>query len=113
MRISGSSVIRTAGASASPDIEDIATELRMSRRTLQRRLTAEQTSYRALLEEVRQTLARELLVRGLPVAVIARQLGFTEVSSFSQAFRRWEGTSPTTYRHGEVGRHPDAAPLPS
>lgn len=102
-----------ARISSSPDIGVIATDLRVSRRTLQRRLAAEQTSYRALLEEVRQTLAREFLVGGLSVAVIAHQLGFTEVSSFSQAFHRWEGMSPTTYRHEQAGRHPGAAPLPS
>lgn len=88
-----------ARISSSPDIGTIATVLGLSRRTLQRRLTSEQTSYRTLVEEVRQALARELLEGGLPVALVARQLGFTEVSSFSQAFRRWEGMSPTAYRH--------------
>ena len=57
------------------------------------------TSFRALLDEVRQELAEELLVTaGLPVAEVAHRLGYVAVSSFSQAFRRWEGMGPRAYR---------------
>lgn len=78
-----------------------AVELGLSARTLQRRLAAEGTSYRALLDEVRAQLAEELLASGgLTVGEVARRLGYVEVSSFSQAFRRWYGVSPRGFRAG-------------
>lgn len=83
-----------------PRVETIAADLHLSPRSLQRTLAAEGTSYRALLEEVRQGMAREMLVDGgLTVAEVARRLGYVELTSFSQAFRRWEGTSPRQFRH--------------
>ncbi|MFC4123497.1 AraC family transcriptional regulator [Nocardia rhizosphaerae] len=86
-----------------PDAPRLAGMLYISERTLRHRLAKEGTSYRALLDEVRERLAEELLVRnGLPVTEIARRLGYVEVSSFSQAFRRWKGMGPRAYRAGRV-----------
>lgn len=66
----------------------------LSERTLRRRLAAEGTSVRKLIDEVRAALAAEFLISGsLSVAQIAAQVGYLEVSSFSQAFRRWHGVS--------------------
>ena len=87
-----------------PDARQVAATLAMSDRTLRHRLAAEGTTFRALLDEVRERLAEELLVRGgLPVAEVAVRLGYVEVSSFSQAFRRWKGMGPRDYRsrHGQ------------
>ncbi|MFC7451239.1 AraC family transcriptional regulator [Rhodococcus daqingensis] len=82
-----------------PDADRVAAALHLSGRTLRHRLAAEGTSFRALLDEVRERLAEELLVAGgLPVAEVARRLGYAEVSSFSQAFRRWKGMSPRAFR---------------
>ncbi|MEV0336047.1 AraC family transcriptional regulator [Nocardia sp. NPDC050717] len=82
-----------------PNAPRLATMLHLSERTLRHHLAKEGTSYRALLDEVRAQLAEELLVtRGLPVAEIAHRLGYVEVSSFSQAFRRWKGMGPRAYR---------------
>ncbi len=39
-----------------------------------------------------------LVTGGLPVAAVAERLGYLEVSSFSQSFRRWKGVSPRAYR---------------
>jgi AraC-like DNA-binding protein len=84
---------------APPDAAAIADTLHVSERTLRHRLAQEGTSYRALLDEVRERLAEELLVaQGLPVAEIANRLGYVEVSSFSQAFRRWKGIGPRAFR---------------
>ena len=71
----------------------------LSERTLRHQLAQEGTSYRALLDEIRERLAEELLItQGLPVTEIAHRLGYVEVSSFSQAFRRWKGMSPRAFR---------------
>ncbi|OIN82376.1 helix-turn-helix domain-containing protein [Mycobacterium malmoense] len=49
--------------------------------------------------DVRERLAEELLVtQGLPVAEIAIRLGYVEVSSFAQAFRRWKGIGLCAFR---------------
>jgi AraC-like DNA-binding protein len=67
----------------------------LSERTLRRRLAAEGTSYQRLLDEVRETLALELLGT-LPVKDVAVRLGYAEASSFILAFRRWTGRTPTS-----------------
>lgn len=77
-----------------PSAGEVATTLNLSERTLRRRLAAEDTSVRTLVDEVRATLAAEFLTSGsLTVAEIADRLGYAEMSSFSQAFRRWHGVS--------------------
>jgi len=82
-----------------PDLGQVAAALNLSDRTLRRRLADEGVSFRGLLDEIREQLAEELLVTGgLPVAAVAQRLGYLEVSSFSQAFRRWKGVSPRAYR---------------
>lgn len=82
-----------------PDADSVAMTLHMSGRTLRHRLAAEGTSFRALLDEVRERLAEEMLVMGgLTAAEVAARLGYVEVSSFSQAFRRWKGVGPRAYR---------------
>jgi len=82
-----------------PSLADTAAVLHMSPRTLRRRLSHEGTTLRQLIEEVRSTLAAELITGGrLTVAEVARRLGYLEVSSFSQAFRRWYGVSPRAFQ---------------
>lgn len=89
-----------------PDSDEVAASLHLSPRTFQRRLANEGTSFRSLLDEVREQLAEELLVTGgLPVTEVAHRLGYVEVSSFSQAFRRWKGIGPREWRN-QVGRTP-------
>ena len=88
-----------AGISAPPSLDAVAASLHMSGRTLRKRLAEEGTSYRLLLDEVREHLAEELLLTGrIPVEHIAHRLGYVEVSSFSQAFRRWKGVGPREFR---------------
>ncbi len=81
-----------------PDIEGVAGDLHVSSRTLRRRLTAEGTSFRELVDEVRELLAEELLITGaMSVEQIGEQLGFATTPSFSTAFKRWKGVSPRAY----------------
>jgi AraC-like DNA-binding protein len=81
------------------DMEVIATELNISSRTLRRRLEEQGSSFRQLQEEVRQALAEELLsIGGLSLEEIAERLGYSEVSNFLHAFKRWKGQTPGQFR---------------
>lgn len=82
-----------------PDLATMAKHLNTSERTLKRRLQGEGTSFRLLVENRRRALARELLREGkLSMSAIAERLGFADVSSFSQAHKRWHGVSPKARR---------------
>ncbi|EIT67908.1 MULTISPECIES: AraC family transcriptional regulator [Hydrocarboniphaga] len=84
-----------------PDLATMARHLNTSERTLKRRLQGEGTSFRLLIENRRRAWARELLREGeLSVSAIAERLGFADVSSFSQAHKRWHGVSPKARRPG-------------
>jgi AraC-like DNA-binding protein len=84
-----------------PNLEAVAAALAMSPRTLQRQLSAADTSFARLVDETRHHLATELLAHGdRPVAEISFILGFSEPSAFHRAFKRWTGTTPTLYRAG-------------
>ena len=78
-----------------------ASRLKMSLRTLNRRLAAEGTSYRAVLDQVRAEAATRHLADGrLAIGEVAFLLGFSELSAFSRAFRRWTGRTPAEFRAG-------------
>ena len=79
--------------------ENIAEQLHMSPRTLQRRLDNNGIAYADLLDEVRQELAKTKLQNSdLSLAEIGFLLGFSEQSSFNRAFKRWTGKTPREYR---------------
>lgn len=91
-------------------IEHLAKAMRMSVRTLQRRLKEAGLNYSDIQEDVRKTLALNLLENEtLALAEIAFSLGYSEVSAFNHAFRRWTGQSPGDYRHLRAGRSKSAA----
>lgn len=86
-------------------LEATARALHMSPRTVQRRLRAESTSHREILDGVRKELAqRYLRERDLSVDQVAYFLGFSEPSAFHRAFRRWTGMTPAGYRGPLTGR---------
>jgi len=83
-----------------PTLSDMAAELDLHPRTLRRRLAEEGTSFRDLLNEARSTMAVDLLRNvGLTVEEVSTRLGYTEVSTFSHAFKRWYGVAPSVYSH--------------
>ncbi|MDE2076367.1 MAG: AraC family transcriptional regulator [Burkholderiales bacterium] len=93
-------LLRTPGRI--PDMEDIAAEMHMTSRTLRRHLTAEGKTFRCLLEEVRSTLAEELMTRAnLTHGEIAQRLGYADVTTFIEAFRRWKGMPPSEFRRAQ------------
>jgi AraC-like DNA-binding protein len=86
------------GSPGGRSMEAVAAELAMAPRTLHRHLAAEDTSFRCLLDEVRQDLAEEMLAYQMTVDEVAERLGYAETSSFAHAFKRWKGVSPGVYR---------------
>ncbi|MEC2076348.1 AraC family transcriptional regulator [Metabacillus fastidiosus] len=87
-----------------PDIQTIASELGMSDRTLQRRLTDEGTSFKHLLTQVRHEQAREYLADpSLDIKEVAFLIGYEDQNSFYRAFRLWEGDTPSNWRTEYLG----------
>lgn len=85
-----------------PNLEHMAGEFAMSRRTLIRHLKQEGSAYQELLDDVRKEMAMwYLLQTQLPVEQVAEQLGYTDTSNFSRTFRRWFGMTPRDMRQRE------------
>jgi AraC-like DNA-binding protein len=86
--------------SGTPGEEDIAKQMLVSRRTLQRKLADEQTNFRTLLLAVRRELAEKYIAdKSMPLAEISYMLGFADTSSFSRAFKQWTGRPPVAFRN--------------
>lgn len=80
-------------------MEQVASKLCLSPRTLRRHLQSYHTTYQELFDEIRQQKAKDLLATNvLSITEISFQTGFHDVSSFSKAFKRWTGQTPTNYR---------------
>ncbi|MEJ8823000.1 AraC family transcriptional regulator [Variovorax humicola] len=93
-----------------PTIEQVASMLCVSERTLQRRLAREGAQFTALLDEVRLEMARHHLAAGrASLTEIAYLLGFVDPNSFFRSFKRWTGQTPDMYRHG-LAKPPFRAP---
>lgn len=73
--------------------------MNMSARSLQRKLAAENTSYQCVLDQARKNKALECLkVPNLSLTAIAFLCGFSDVTAFNRAFKRWLGVAPGEYR---------------
>lgn len=82
-----------------PTLSAIAKQLGTSVRTLQRRLTAQNLSFQALVDEARRQLAEKLLTEtNYSLAEVAFLTGFAEQSTFTRAFKRWAGQTPRSFR---------------
>jgi len=80
-------------------IEAIASHLAMSKRSLQRALSAEAANFQGILGATRAELARHYLSNStLSSGEIAFLLGFQDGNSFVRAFTAWNGISPIRYR---------------
>jgi len=79
--------------------ENVANQLNLSVRNLQRRLKEAGTSYQVILDDSREALALSLIKNlNMPLYEISFLVGFTEPSAFYKAFRRWTGKRPGDYR---------------
>ncbi|MEM1411377.1 MAG: AraC family transcriptional regulator [Pseudomonadota bacterium] len=82
--------------------ESVAAALHMTPRTLHRRLKEDGESFRTLLKAVRQELAEQYMAdNSLTLTEITFLLGFSEMSSFSRAYKHWHGVSPSAARQAE------------
>ena len=90
--------------SGSLDQDAIARKLNRSVSTLQRQLGTEGTSYRKILGDIREQMARDYLRqhRYSPTQ-IAFMLGYSDQSNFSRAFKNWTGQSPGEFRKASQG----------
>lgn len=99
-------LISVAALAGALSLLDAARSLGLSPRTLQRRLASLGTSFEVLVDQWRQEQARQHLTEGaLPVASIARQLGYSDAAHFVRAFQRWEGHAPLAWRRAALARN--------
>lgn len=98
-------VLQKSLASGRPEISEVARELGVSERTLQRRITDEGATFRDLLVEARQELGRRLLADpATEIDEVACLLGYQDASSFYRAFRDWEGMTPSRWRELNIAQ---------
>jgi len=80
-------------------LEEVAERLGVSTRTLKRKLKVEGQAFSDLLDELALEHARALLRQpALTIEQVAERLGYSDVSNFGRAFRRWTGLSPAAFR---------------
>lgn len=97
-------IIRIKLADGYPSLESVAESVYMSPSAIQRNLAWEGLTYTELVEETRKNLAEMYFKqRNLSLSEIAYLLGYSELSAFSRAFRRWTGYSPREFRGRSVG----------
>jgi AraC-like DNA-binding protein len=98
-------------AAAEVSLEQVAEDLAMHPRTLNRALQAEGTSFRTLLNQTRAKVACQLLTSTrLDVTQIGLTLGYAETSGFTHAFRRTIGVTPSQWRVAGLAVAAAAAP---
>jgi len=82
-----------------PKLDDVARKVTMSTRTLQRRLKEQGVDFKSLVDDTRRRFSLNYLADPVHTpAEIAYLLGYSEVSAFNRAFKRWTGTTPSSYR---------------
>jgi len=88
---------------ATVTLNDVAREMGMSTRTLQRRLRDEDTAFQTILDAVRRDYADALLREpAIELSEISYRLGFSEPSALYRAVKRWFGTTATEYRRSAL-----------
>lgn len=82
-----------------PELEETSAALKLTPRTLNRRLEEEGSSYRAIKDALRRDIALSRIAKtAQPVADLAADLGYADPSAFYRAFVGWTGVSPSSYR---------------
>ncbi len=98
------SLLRTTLVTGHSSADQVAELFSMNRRTLNRHLNALGTNFRAVADEIRFEIARQLLKdTSNEVAQIGSLLGYSNSSAFTRAFRRWSSTTPAAWRTAAKG----------
>ncbi|HET6336052.1 MAG TPA: AraC family transcriptional regulator [Polyangiales bacterium] len=80
-------------------LEEVSASLRLSSRTLKRRLASQGVSFSTISDQERCRRACTLVAASsLPLVTVAERLGYSSMPNFARAFRRWTGRSPAAYR---------------
>lgn len=104
-------ILKQLLAGRRPGVQDLAREMHLSTRPLQRRLTDEGLTFQHLLDEARRELARHYLLHSTrELNETAYLLGYEDANSFYRAFQQWEGTSPGQWRLVHKDSHPIRRP---
>ncbi len=91
--------LESAANLAEIGMDETATHFHLTSRTLRRKLAAEGSSFQRLKDGIRQDAAIHLLSQPeLPISEIAKELGFSEPTAFTRAFKQWTGVLPSVYR---------------
>jgi AraC-like DNA-binding protein len=105
MEVVRSSVAAALAGGQAPALAEAAKAAGFGSRTLQRRLREQDSSWRAVVDEVRITTAKKLLAYSrMSLAQIAFRTGFSQQSALQRAFQRLEGITPRQYRLHAVAR---------
>jgi len=98
-------VLRGLLAARRASVQDVARQLGMHERTLNRRLRYEGTTFTLELDAVRYTAAQQYLTQtSMSLAQVAAALEYADASAFNRAFRRWSGTTPARWRAQRASR---------
>jgi AraC-like DNA-binding protein len=82
-------------------LDSVAGILNLTPRTLQRRLSEQDESFKGLLDKVRKELALTYIAQPfIDLAELAYLLGFSDQTAFQRAFKKWTGTTPGKFRRG-------------
>jgi AraC-like DNA-binding protein len=96
-----------AARDTTASLDEVARELRMSARSVKRRLAQHATTFSELRDDVRRQRALLLLDnRALSIGEIATRLGYSELPNFTRAFRKWTGQTPLAYRERGSAQKP-------
>lgn len=99
-----------AGPPPFPDADAVAASMHISGRVLRRRLQEEGRSFRQIVQQVREELARQYLTKAdLTVEEVSTLLGYSEAPAFSRAFKSWTGKSPDRFRESLLVDNTEAA----
>lgn len=87
------------GPDGYPTLEQLARRINLSPRTIRRRLTMENTSYKNIVSDMRRSQAMHLIrSTQLPMEKIAVKLGNSDLANFYHAFKGWTGGTPASFR---------------
>jgi len=93
------SILRTALVTGHASADNVARLFSMHSATLARRLKASGVNFRALVDECRFDIARQMLEHSaMDVSQLAAMLDYADATAFTRAFRRWSGTTPARWR---------------